>query len=319
MDISRPPRPARYRVDDLGDRLVIHLRAHRSWAVIAFLTVWLAGWTFGGVSALFGLTEADWSGRVFLAVWLCGWVFGEGFAAAAIVWQLLGREVVTVSRDELEVRRTVGKFSRTKRYEAPLVRDVVAVPADADGVPRKQFRVLVSFDDDSATIGEALGRQDAEQLASLVRARLRPRTWWGEEEQVAVSSARPPAAADGERSPRFVWFRSVWFPLAVIAFVAFCAINTLRSDDDRGRRAYSGRPATAGAATTPRVFAAAMTVDRLQALRMDVDGTPVCGARVSWAAWRCTVRVHGTVGPFAGRTLTYYCDANGMCGPARRS
>jgi hypothetical protein len=51
MDLAPPPETGS-RVQELGDRLVVHFQPRRSWFEIAFLTFWLTFWTAGGIAAL---------------------------------------------------------------------------------------------------------------------------------------------------------------------------------------------------------------------------------------------------------------------------
>jgi len=62
MHLAPPPSPGS-RIQELGDTLVVRFRPRRSWGDIVFLTFWLTGWTFGGIAAVYGLTQAGWGGR----------------------------------------------------------------------------------------------------------------------------------------------------------------------------------------------------------------------------------------------------------------
>ena len=116
------------RIEDLGDRLVVRLRPCRSWGRLAFMLFWVAGWTAGGVLACGALVfgDATWGERAFLLLWLCGWTFGECSALAYIAWQLFGVEVLSVTPEALHMRRQVGRFARTRRYDVSLVRSIEA-------------------------------------------------------------------------------------------------------------------------------------------------------------------------------------------------
>ena len=86
MELAPPPAPGS-RIQELGDRLLVPLGPSRSWGAIAFLTVWVTLWTFGGIAAFHELPSADWSGRAFLLFWLGGWALGEGAVVLTIAWQ----------------------------------------------------------------------------------------------------------------------------------------------------------------------------------------------------------------------------------------
>ena len=114
MQVARSPSSGP-RIQELGDTLVVTFRARRSWGELLFLAFWLTFWTLGGIAAFFGLARADWGGRVFLLFWLCGWAFGEVFAATQIAWQLAGRDVLTLTTNELEARKQVGRLGWGQR------------------------------------------------------------------------------------------------------------------------------------------------------------------------------------------------------------
>ncbi len=64
-------------------------------------------------------------------------------------------------------------------------------------------------------------------------------------------------------------------------------------------------------------LASATTASLLLAGRTEMLEMPVCKGNASWTRWRCTVRAQATIGPFAGRTMRYYCDSRHVCGPDR--
>ena len=176
------------RIEELVDRLVVHFRPRRSWGELAFLIFWLVFWTAGGIAAFAGLLHGGWGDRAFLLVWLCGWAFGEFAASVTIVWQLFGRELLTVvTAEHLEVRKEIGRFARVKRYDVGLVHDVEAaqVPTGEDEQPRADFCLKVSYDTKSIRVGEGMDEREAEYVASMVLSRLRPPARWGDEGRVA--------------------------------------------------------------------------------------------------------------------------------------
>lgn len=321
MDISPPPSATGFRVQELDESLIVDLRPGRMWGELVFVTFWVTVWTVGGVAALVAFMSETWGARAFLAVWLCGWVFGECWAGATIAWQLFGHEILTVTQEQLEVRQAVGRFSRTKRYDAALVRDLSAapVPTDADEKPRKDFCVKFSYRDERVSVGERLDKREAEHLASLVAARIRPRGWWGEEEPMVVYSG-------SDRSAELVEPAATRGPWRVVALMAagltvLFAIAVIRDAHTRPRRPKTSTQAVTVLAgpgdpyEAARTLASATTASLLSSSRTLVIGLPVCKGNASWTRWRCTVRAQATIGPFAGRTMRYFCDSGHICGP----
>src|SRR2546430_13928198 len=78
------------------------------------------------------LLHGDLGARLFILLWLCFWAFGEATVAIIIAWQLFGHELLLVSAEQLEVRRQIGPFTKTKLYAVPLVRDLEAARARND-------------------------------------------------------------------------------------------------------------------------------------------------------------------------------------------
>jgi hypothetical protein len=183
IKVAPPPAPGS-RIQELGEDLIVHFRAHRSWGVIGFLTFWLTGWTCAGVFILFMLPRANWGERAFMLLWLCPWAIGEFKAGAWLLWQLRGHEVLTVTPQDLEVRREAGPFVRTSRYDSELVQDVEAAraQADYDEEPRTDFGLKLSYDDKTVYVGEGMGEREAEWVAATVRSRIRPRARWSDKE-----------------------------------------------------------------------------------------------------------------------------------------
>jgi hypothetical protein len=318
MDMAPPPTGSR--IQDLGDLLIVHFRPKRLWGVLAFLAVWLTFWTAGGIAAFIQLLHADWGTRLFLFLWLCFWAFGESTAATIIAWQLLGRELLLVSRERLEVRKQIGPLTKTKLYEAPLVRDLEAAraPSDEDERPRKDFCLAFGYDDKTVRVGEGMSEREAEHIAATVSARIRPRTWWGEDSpaepyEPPLEGAAP--AAPGRR--RLGILPQVVFPLLVVVAILSLAVSIRR--DSHGERAPQAAPADAsprGPVWPPtqdqfasmRVLASATTFQALTSAKTTVLSQPACRPHPTWQEWTCTVTARPTLPPLAGRTLRYRCS-----------
>ncbi|HEX9378374.1 MAG TPA: hypothetical protein VF872_02175 [Gaiellaceae bacterium] len=171
MDIAPPP--AGSRIQELGDRLIVRFRPPRSWVVLVFLAFWLTFWTAGGIAAFTQLLDARWSERAFLIVWLCFWALGESAVTVVMAWQLFGRELLVVTTEQLELRKEVGRFARTKLYDVALVGDFKAarVPNGEDEQPRKDFCLEFAHDGETVRAGEGMGEREAEHTAASVSAR----------------------------------------------------------------------------------------------------------------------------------------------------
>jgi len=341
MHVAPPPSPGS-RIQELGDTLVVRFRPRRSWGDIAFLGFWLTGWTFGGIAALFALTRAGWGGRVFLLFWLCGWVFGEVFAAKEIAWQLRGRELLLVTPNQLEIRKEIGRFARTRRLHLLTVDKVRAqrVPTGEDDKPRSDYRLEIVAREETFHAGEGMGEREAEYVASAVFAHVRPRPRWGDEETAfgfAAQAVLSPAVPDQSPRPhlprprefRWRWMLARVAPALVgailIAIVALTVLPRLRHPPGVPRMAPPSAPAVAPPAAPPsagqppggppsradfadpRGYAIATTRYALTSARNSVESSPTCDAKLTWARWSCHAFATSKDGPFAGQRLMYRC------------
>jgi len=319
MDIAPPPTGTR--IQDLGDRLVVQFRPKRSWGVLLFFAAWLAFWTFAGISAFAALPNAGWSEALFLLLWLCFWATFEVVVVVTIAWQLFGRELLVVTAEQLEVRKEIGRFARTKSYDVALVRDLKAtrVPIAEEEQPRKDFCLDFTYHDKPVRIGEGMGEREAEHIAATVSARIHlRRTSWGEEGPAEPDDSPPEAAppAEPRRRRRLRTLAQIVFPLLVLAAVAgLLVVGRRDSDQGPASQAPANDPSAQEALGPPdpfatrRALASARTFSALSSATTTVLTQPVCRPRPTWSQWTCTVTARTTLSPLAGRTLHYRCSA----------
>jgi len=133
------PPSARHRIENNFASLRITIPSRRNWILVAFLSVWSAGWAFGEIAAgsilvtqlialltgkhlLPGMTGAMGVGaNLFLLLWLAFWTVGGGVALYTLFWMLAGKEVIDVSGESLVIRKMVLGFSRPKQYNTAYV------------------------------------------------------------------------------------------------------------------------------------------------------------------------------------------------------
>jgi hypothetical protein len=118
------PQAPRFHVEVTADGLRAVIPARRNWFVVLFLTAWLGGWVFGEISAASELLRnSDKTQPGFLAFWLIGWTLGGAFAATAVVWQLAGREVLSINSDTLLHRAEAFGLGWSRSYRTSEVRN----------------------------------------------------------------------------------------------------------------------------------------------------------------------------------------------------
>ena len=128
MQSIEPLRKARFETEIIDGTEWIVARAARNWFVIPFISVWLFGWTLGGITAITQWVAGG-EARLFLSLWLIGWALGWYFAVSWLGWQINGRSMTSVEAGALVYRWTLLGFARTKRFDADQVRHVRAATA----------------------------------------------------------------------------------------------------------------------------------------------------------------------------------------------
>lgn len=114
------------------ERLTLSLPAPRHWFTLAILTAWQIVWAIGLVatlSAIFGPQIGSPAALFFAVAWLLGWCGAGLFSLYIIAWMLNGREIVTLDRDTLTIRRDIRGRGRDQRYRLAMI---AALRADDD-------------------------------------------------------------------------------------------------------------------------------------------------------------------------------------------
>ncbi len=124
--LLKPPVP-RHSSKDLGDVLLVSIPSRKYWALILFLAVWLAAWTFSEIRILrevvcgfcgstLLISEVEFFG--FLAVWTLGGLF----VLLSLLWQLIGKEEIQVTAESIMVSRVIGFLRTSREYASQYVR-----------------------------------------------------------------------------------------------------------------------------------------------------------------------------------------------------
>lgn len=145
MPIIQPPSD-RHTVQDDGSALHISIPSRKSTLYLIFIGFWLIGWLAGEImvggmviAGLVGLLSDSplissfdvpslAGGGLFVLAWLVLWTVGGGFALYAFLWQLVGREVITISYEGIAVQRAVFRFGRKKEYLAAHIKGLRVAP-----------------------------------------------------------------------------------------------------------------------------------------------------------------------------------------------
>ncbi len=126
----KPPGP-RHTSIEVADGLEIGIPTKRNIFLFGFLSLWLCGWLMGEIMAPIGFFAAAKKGPgsgLFLLFWLCGWTLGGAVAIFIWLWQLKGREVITVSARAISIRREIAGYGYSRHYEVAEIRRLRVAP-----------------------------------------------------------------------------------------------------------------------------------------------------------------------------------------------
>lgn len=121
------PQSPRFSCESIPGGIQAIVPARRNWFVILFMSAWLFGWFSGEASAIEELISPDKkTPQLFMAVWLIGWTIGGIFAFGAVLWQLVGREVISITSSALEHRIEILGIARSRIYRIGEIRNLRA-------------------------------------------------------------------------------------------------------------------------------------------------------------------------------------------------
>lgn len=104
--------------DDNFGNITITIPTKKNWFIIAFFCVWISMWFFGETSVSGGIFSANPGGvDAFEIVWLCGWTIGGLFAIRTIIWNLFGKEIITIGQGALNIDKKGAIFYKAKSYD----------------------------------------------------------------------------------------------------------------------------------------------------------------------------------------------------------
>ena len=124
------PSVSRVIISATSNSLHMVIPGSRSWFVIGFLGLWICAWAVAEVMVpiqfLQGAIPPE--GRSLMFAWLVVWTAGGLLAIYAWLWQVIGKEIVTVQGGTLTVRRDIGGFGFDRAYDLSQMRNLRVEP-----------------------------------------------------------------------------------------------------------------------------------------------------------------------------------------------
>ena len=194
MAFEEPARP-RFTVEEDRDALTINIPSKRRWVLVVFLGVWLCGWAVGEVFMagilLYGVFSGDglWQEAenavsigllIFMLAWLGCWTVAGLFAMYAWLWNIAGRQVVTVGVDAIRIENAVPICRRGKEYR---LADVESLRVSPEQLTTWTFREgmrfwgmgggPLAFDYGAKTVrfGAGLDEAEAKMILAVIASR----------------------------------------------------------------------------------------------------------------------------------------------------
>jgi hypothetical protein len=125
------PQNGRAIINNIGDGLKINIPIHKNIFMILVVSIWLCGWFFGEVSAIWSLFfNVHHSNVMFISIWLCGWTMAGGYVLASLLWNIAGREVVTVQKEMIKIERKIFNIGLNREYSTVAAKNFRVVNQD---------------------------------------------------------------------------------------------------------------------------------------------------------------------------------------------
>lgn len=108
----------RAKINNEGVKTKLSIPAKRNYVIIIFSSVWLFIWISfsSSFNSMFGLFTDEGISSFFL-IWITFWVIGGLTVFLLILWNLFGREIITINSTSIEVKRSLFGIGRKKQYD----------------------------------------------------------------------------------------------------------------------------------------------------------------------------------------------------------
>lgn len=178
------PPPPRFTTEAVPGGIRASIPSRKNWLIILFLSVWLVGWAFGEIQAATELLNpSENSPSLFMAAWITGWTLGGIYVFSTIIWQLAGREIITLDSTTFEHRLEAFGLGWSRRYALAKIKHLrVTEYARASFTNQSAWAPPLigsghgplAFDYGAKTlrIGSALEEAEAKLLLAQLEARL---------------------------------------------------------------------------------------------------------------------------------------------------
>ena len=184
VKVKIQPASSRITITDTAQELHIVMPCRRSWLVICLLGFWICGWAVAEVmvAGQFLNGDAPPEGEFFMLAWFGVWTVSGVLAIYAWLWQVFGKEIVTVRGQTFKIRHGVGRYGFDKEYDLLQMRNLRVGPAGFNPLEFSSILQLwgigggvIAFDYDAKAyrFGAGLDEAEAKQTMAAVKKRYR--------------------------------------------------------------------------------------------------------------------------------------------------
>lgn len=179
---EKQPSVSRVIVTETPRGLRIVIPYSRSWFVIGFLGLWICAWAVAEVMvpAQFLQGKIPQEAQSLMFAWLAVWTVGGLLAIYALLWQVMGKEIVTIQGQTLTTRRDIGGFGFDKVYDLSQMRNLRVEPVGFNPLDVSSALQLwgvgggvIAFDCGTRTsrFGAGLDEAEAQQVVAVLKKR----------------------------------------------------------------------------------------------------------------------------------------------------
>jgi len=104
---------------DTFDELIIEIPTKKNWFILIWIPIWLCLWFMGitGTIAGFGVDA-------FSTIWMIGWTIGGLSAIFFLIWGLLGKEIILIDYEYLTIERSILGVGLKRRLEIAEIQNI---------------------------------------------------------------------------------------------------------------------------------------------------------------------------------------------------
>jgi hypothetical protein len=120
------PYTGRAIIQDHFTELIITIPTKKNWLAIFPVAIWLAFWGMAEVFAISALFNqfTFFPGLIFFLIWITFWTFGGVMAFKSLLWNLIGKEIITVDQVSLTIDKKGALLFKKRMYDINQVKSI---------------------------------------------------------------------------------------------------------------------------------------------------------------------------------------------------